>query len=296
MEHNYMNQATNLRSGTYFIQRTMANITSQAALPSPPFYAIDGVYNLRDIGGYAVSPTTSVRRNFIYRSAHLAGITPAGCKAIVDKLGITYIYDFRSDLEIARYPLVDIPGTTRRYVPVFRNQDASPASLALRYKDYSAADGAEGFIRAYKEILRTGAESAYKIVFEHIRDQPTEPLLFHCTAGKDRTGVFAALLLRLAGVTDDKVIGEEYALTEVGLGELRGEFIKKLMDHPAVSGDRDGAVRMTGAKAAAITGTLKYLDSEYGGVEGYMKQAIGFSDEDIKKIKENIVAEEKAIL
>ncbi|KAK2834870.1 hypothetical protein FQN49_006832 [Arthroderma sp. PD_2] len=274
----------------------MSDITSQAALPSPPFHAIEGVYNLRDVGGYALTPTTSVRRNFIYRSAHLSSVTPTGAKCIVDELKIAYIYDFRSEVELARYPLVDIPGTTRRYVPVFRDQDASPASLALRYKDYSAADGAEGFIRAYKEILRSGAESAYKVVFEHIRDQPADGLLFHCTAGKDRTGVFAALILRLAGVTDDEVIGKEYELTEIGLGDLREQFIQKLLSHPAVEGDRDAVVRMTGAKAAAIIGMLKWLDSEYGGVEGYMKKAIGFSDEDIEKIKKNIVAEEKATL
>ncbi|KAM5437270.1 hypothetical protein McanMca71_001119 [Microsporum canis] len=269
----------------------MSEIPSQPALPSPPFYAVEGVYNLRDVGGYAVSPTTSVRRNFIYRSAHLSSITPTGAQSLVDDLGVSYIYDFRSEVEIARYPLVDIPGTTCCHVPVFKDQDASPANLALRYKDYAADDGSAGFIRAYKDILGSGAKFAYKVVFEHIRDQPTEPLLFHCTAGKDRTGVFAALVLRLAGVVDNEVIGKEYELTEAGLKGLREDFIQKLLQHPSVAGDRDAALRMTSAKAAAIIGTLEWLDEEYGSVEGYLKKEIGFTDDDIEKIKKNIIAE-----
>ncbi|DAA77213.1 TPA_exp: Uncharacterized protein A8136_6473 [Trichophyton benhamiae CBS 112371] len=269
----------------------MSDTSSQRTLPSPPFYAVEGVNNLRDVGGYTVSPTTSVRRNFIYRSAHLSSVTPTGAKTLVDELGISYIYDFRSEVEIARYPLVDIPGTTFTHVPVFKDQDASPANLALRYKDYAADEGPAGFIRAYKDILVSGAKFAYKVVFEHIRDQPTQSLLFHCTAGKDRTGVFAALVLRLAGVLDNEVIGKEYELTEAGLDGLREEFIQKLLQHPSVGGDRDAAVRMTSAKAAAIIGTLEWLDNEYGGVEGYMRKEIGFNDEDIRRIKKNIIVE-----
>ncbi|EFR01437.1 hypothetical protein MGYG_04444 [Nannizzia gypsea CBS 118893] len=273
----------------------MSDTPSQPALPSPPFYAVEGVNNLRDVGGYTVSPTTSVRRNFIYRSAHLSSVTPTGAKTLVDELGISYIYDFRSDVEIDRYPLVDIPGTTCAHVPVFKDQDASPANLALRYKDYATDEWPAGFIRAYKDILASGAKFAFKVVFEHIRDQPTQSLLFHCTAGKDRTGVFAALVLRLAGVTDNEVIGKEYELTEIGLDGLREVFIQKLLQHPSVNGDRDAAVRMTRASAAAIIGTMEWLDEEYGGVEGYMKREMGFNDEDIERIKKNIIAEETGV-
>lgn len=266
-------------------------------LPSPPFHHIGGINNLRDVGGYAISPTCSVRRGFIYRSAHLCEPTPIGARDVVDKLGIKAIYDFRSDPEDLRSPSCDIPGTERKHVPVFRDQDASPDSLALRYSNYASVDGPAGFARAYREILRGAAQTgAYRTVFEHIRDRPWDPLLFHCSAGKDRTGVFAALVLRVAGVVDYDVIGQEYELTELGLGELREDFIKRLTDHPALKGDREAAERMVSAKAAAIKTTLEWIDADYGGVEGYMKDALGFSEVDIRKIKKNLIVEEKAIL
>ncbi|KAL1957725.1 hypothetical protein VTO42DRAFT_5568 [Malbranchea cinnamomea] len=269
----------------------------QTKPPSPPFHHIEGVNNLRDLGGYAVSPTTSVRCGYIYRSATLSSPTPAGAKALVEDLGVKAIFDFRSLPETISSPSYDFPGTTRTHVPVFRDQDASPDRLALRYSHYSSADGAAGFVRAYREILRSAPETgAFRRVFEHIRDHPDEPLLFHCTAGKDRTGVFAALVLRVAGVSDYDVIGREYELTELGLGALREQFISRLVEHPALKGDRAAAERMTSAKAAAIKATLEWLDENHGGVEEYMKSQLGFTDDDIRKIRKNLVVEKKAIL
>src|SRR5262249_43293235 len=145
-------------------------------LASPPFYHADGIANLRDLGGYAISATTSLRRNFLYRSATLSRATPQGAKTLVDRLGITTIYDFRSNAEAIQYPSYDVPGTTRRHVPVFKDQDASPDGLTLRYRDYTSPDGPMGFMRAYMHIMINGA-GAYRAIFEHIRDRPTEPLL-----------------------------------------------------------------------------------------------------------------------
>ncbi|KKZ63688.1 hypothetical protein EMCG_01995 [[Emmonsia] crescens] len=265
-------------------------------LPSPPFYFADGIANLRDLGGYSISPTSSVRRNYLFRSASLSNTTLEGANFLTDKLGIATIYDFRSIIECERSPSFDIPGSIRRHVPVFKDQDASPEGLALRYKDYSASDGSQGFMRAYAEILRAGAAGAFRAVFEHIRDRPEEPLLFHCSAGKDRTGVCAALILRIAGVPDDEVIGREYELTEAGLGELRQQTIDRVLAHPAFGGDREGAERMVSAKAAAMLATLSWVDDKYGGAEGYLKTGIGFSDQDIALIRANLIIEDKAIL
>ncbi|KAI1922761.1 hypothetical protein LOZ58_001990 [Ophidiomyces ophidiicola] len=263
-------------------------------LPSPPFHTAKGINNLRDVGGYAVSPTVSVRRNFIYRSAHLSQATPEAAGVLVQQLGIVKIYDFRSHPETIKSPSRDIPGAERLHVPVFTDQDASPEKLALRYQHYASVEGPRAFLHAYKEILRSGADGAYRVVFEHIRDRPTEPLLFHCTGGKDRTGVFAALVLRVAGVTDDGLIGKEYELTEVGMGSLREQFVQHLLKHPAIKEDPSAAYRMTSAKSEAIEATLEWMDATYGGIEGYMKTAMGFKDEDIVKIRNNLVVEEKA--
>lgn len=93
-------------------------------LSSHPFIAVDGVFNFRDIGGYASSqdPTLSVRRGRIFRCANPGNITPTGSQKIRD-LGITKIFDLRSRIEIERTadfgPVVDIAGVERVSVPVY---------------------------------------------------------------------------------------------------------------------------------------------------------------------------------
>lgn len=220
---------------------------------TPPFVHVEGVHNFRDLGGYPIKthPNASpliVRRNLIFRCAEPSKITVAGAQTL-RSLGITTVFDLRSGPELekqkARAPVVHIDGIQRQFVPVFADVDYSPESIALRYKDY-ASSGTEGFTKAYAEILKN-APPSYRRVLMHIRDKPEEACVIHCTAGKDRTGVLAALILMLAGV-DERTIAEEYALTEIGLAALRPIILQHLTDQPALEGNMEGAMNMVSAK------------------------------------------------
>lgn len=81
----------------------------------------------------------------------------------------------------------------------------------------------------------------------HIANEPATPLIIHCTAGKDRTGVICALILSLCGV-DDQVVAYEYSLTELGLAQFRETLIAHLMANPALKDNRSGAMNMISAK------------------------------------------------
>ncbi|KAI5306567.1 hypothetical protein KEM56_000262 [Ascosphaera pollenicola] len=261
-------------------------------LPTPPFIILPGIDNLRDMGGYPVAPKGSVRRGFLYRSAHLASLTDETAAALANDLGIKVIYDFRSNTENERVPSRDVPGVTRVHLPVFAEKDASPEAIALRFQNYSSGEPSAGYVRAYSEILGEGAKKAYRVVFEHIRDRPDEPLLFHCMGGKDRTGCFGALCLRLAGVLNDEIIVQEYALTRQGLFRLNKLFMTMLQQSPAFAEKPEAAAKILSSEPEYMRDTLKYLDETYGSVEGYMKEAVKFSDEDIEKIKKNLRSDE----
>ncbi|KAK2754426.1 hypothetical protein FQN54_007070 [Arachnomyces sp. PD_36] len=273
---------------------------SESALPEPeiptlsaPFYNVDGVRNLRDIGGYDIpnAPTgTTTRKNFIYRSARVSSITPAGSKTLVSDLGIKTIYDLRSASEVSKNGAPDIPGATVLATPVFQDgvDKSSPEKLALRYRlDAENESPAVAFARAYSHFLIDGAD-AFRTVFTHIRDQPTSPFLIHCAGGKDRTGVLAALMLRVAGVTDDEIIGKEYELTEVGMQGLREHSIQSLLKNPAFQNNRAGVEMMVTCKAASMIEFLKLVDGRYGSADGYLKEQLGFGEEDVEKIRANL--------
>lgn len=120
-------------------------VSARAEPPSPPFITGLGISNFRDLGGYpvAASKAHSIRTNVVYRCGEPSNITKDGI-ATVDKLGITHIYDLRSNNEIQRNwrnaeagGPIEWDGCKRVYVPVFEDMDYSPEKLAVRYKDYS---------------------------------------------------------------------------------------------------------------------------------------------------------------
>jgi hypothetical protein len=105
----------------------------------------------------------------------------------------------------------------------------------------------QGFVHAYTDILNN-APPSYRKILLHLAYDPSKPLIVHCTAGKDRTGVICALVLSLCGV-DDEVVAHEYSLTDVGLTmEWKTAVIEYLMRNPALEGNRAGALNMISAK------------------------------------------------
>lgn len=125
----------------------MSNILGDDAnveLPSPPFIAITGIPNFRDLGGYPVagSKTHSLRRGVVYRCGEPTSVKEDGIHTI-SELGITHIYDLRSNNEIERNVAAgrggvkEWEGCERIFVPVFPDQDYSPEQLAVRFNDYA---------------------------------------------------------------------------------------------------------------------------------------------------------------
>jgi protein tyrosine/serine phosphatase len=121
----------------------MASIlASEPDLP-PPFITVAGIPNFRDLGGYPISypANHSVRREVIYRCGEPSQATKDGISTI-NRLGITHIYDLRSNPEIQRNidsgrgGVVEWDGCERVFVPVFAEQDYSPEKIALRFSDY----------------------------------------------------------------------------------------------------------------------------------------------------------------
>jgi len=116
--------------------------------PSAPFIAVDGVFNFRDIGGYASSqdPTLSVPRGRVFRCAAPGRVTPSGTQQIRD-LGITKVFDLRSRTEIERTadfgPVVDIVGIERVSVPVYVDSE---------YPSHQSVKNLENYISANRHV------------------------------------------------------------------------------------------------------------------------------------------------
>ncbi|KAL1842817.1 hypothetical protein VTJ49DRAFT_4146 [Mycothermus thermophilus] len=273
---------------------------SPASLPSPPFLHIPGLVNLRDAGGYPVDDTSRavVRRGVLYRSADLTALGDEG-RAELSKLGIARVFDLRSVVELSKAgepvpPPADVwPGATRLFVPVFLEKDYSPEALATRFRSYS--DGPEGFVKAYAAILASAADpenpyAPFRTVLEYLASPtgPPAPLLIHCTAGKDRTGVLIALILSLLNVPDS-TIADEYSLTDLGLAPRHESIINHLVEGDALGGDRTRAENMVRARKENMLLTLTYLRARYGSAERYVIDHLGLSEESVAQIRRNLL-------
>ncbi|CAI5759765.1 unnamed protein product [Candida verbasci] len=283
---------------------------------------VDGVTNFRDIGGWRVanptfktqSPTNEnlicyVKPNYAFRCANVSKLTEKGADSL-SKLGIKALFDLRSDGEIQQdgFPKnLEKFGIKRIHAPVYSKDDYSPQAIAIRYTNLMTSWST--YVNVYEDMLEMGI-GAYKTVFEYIRDE-NKPFVFHCTAGKDRTGMLGMLILLLAGV-DKNTIAKEYELTTIGLKPdhpiLKSKFqetVRKLREK--LGGDssdieniisqgranwnieHDGFENLVSSRYEAMLATIELFLKKYDNIINYFKNKLGFSQEDILKIYENII-------
>ncbi|MEX0408669.1 tyrosine-protein phosphatase [Aquibium sp. LZ166] len=173
--------------------------------------AFDGVANFRDLGGYMTAASRSVRWGRVYRSSALDKMTEDDGSLFLS-LGIRTICDLRSAREREQAPTMLPPACKADIHPM-----EIVSSAGHRLKDLVASESptTEAYraimVDGYRSYVREHAEQ-FRRLFELLGDEGSYPLLFHCAAGKDRTGVAAALLLAVLGVGRDEIF-DDYLLT-----------------------------------------------------------------------------------
>lgn len=224
------------------------------------------VYNFRDLGGYATSDGHVIAWRRLFRSDDLSRLTPDDADRFA-ALGIRTVLDLRRPTEIAE--LGRIPTSTSvdyRHVylvhppwepATFTDSASYAAYLRERYREMSV-DGREGIGTALRLVA----------------DVDTAPLVFHCFAGKDRTGIVAALTLALLGVADE-TIADDYARSEPADRALRASL-----------GLEPSPVAV--APAEAMLGFLSDLRAAHGSIEAYVKST-GVTDDHIAAMRAHLL-------
>lgn len=255
------------------------------ALSSPPFVYIPGTFNTRDLGLLPVPPgTPSLRPGLIYRSGSLSGLheKPEG-KAVIQKLGIKTIFDLRSVGERRREADPEVEGV----VGVWVEGDERDAMEDL--ENFKDGEGEKGFEKMYLGVMEM-YRGAFRKVLEWVRDGGKGGLV-HCNAGRDRTGVISGLLLSLAGVDPDTV-ALDFLLSRIGTEPARQQLLDFAKRGTGIDDeDIPGFHNLCSLRISCWKQFLKGVEREFGGWNGYITETLGFSQEDLAKIKHNLVAE-----
>lgn len=240
-------------------------VTAERCLPT------DGPDNFRDLGGYPTTNGAYTRWGQVFRSDRLDKIT-AKDQALIEALGIATVYDLRSKAEVAAAP--DPLPNTIKYVHLPMSSDvAQHRSMLKRILDRAMTKfDNEDMARGYLRMLESFGDYFIEVIREIIDGRK---VLFHCTAGKDRTGVMAMVLLSLAGVTEPYLLDDYEISQQYRKASTDAAFREKIR---AAGFNPDDYSAMWQSPRAVMRQTLDGLQQHWGSPRGYL-HSIGVNDE-----------------
>ncbi|MGV9525749.1 tyrosine-protein phosphatase [Streptomyces cellulosae] len=233
------------------------------------------LHNFRDLGGYRASDGRTVPWQALYRSDSLGKLQGADWERFLG-LGIRTVIDLRYPWEIEAKGRVPEP---ERFHYV---------NLSIEHRPYDQAeidpelDPWRYLADRFAEVTEDGAEEIRQVL-EQIAHAPG-PVLFHCTSGKDRTGLIGALVLTLLGVDRETVL-TDFALTELATERL-------IADWKAANPGRELRWPGYGRAPAAVMGfVLADLEAKYGSVDGYLEDRVKLSDDTVGALRARLLTD-----
>jgi protein-tyrosine phosphatase len=246
---------------------------TEVGTSSERLIALEGAVNFRDLGGYVTTDGLRTRWRTLFRADGLGDLTAADIEVLRD-LGIRTVIDLRSgdELERGRFD-VDAHPVVFHHFPFIEKLpdpdefDRRPGLLGTQYQEMIGDSG--GQILAALEALAVPGSL---------------PAVFHCTAGKDRTGVLSAIVLSLLGVDEPTVVAD-YALSGEAMVRLRAKLIVKYPESRTVI---ENINEVFSAEPAQMEALLDHLRERHGSIESYV-EALGATPELVHALREALL-------
>ena len=222
-----------------------------------------GASNFRDLGGYVARDGRTVRWRRLFRSDHLAGLT-AQDAARLARIGLARAFDFRGVNERAATPY-ELPGVAQHTLPIEPTVVQSLQAIVAAGRRLTAHEAMAVMEETYRWFVHHNAHR-FAELFRHLLEHDA-PLVFHCTAGKDRTGFAAALLLLALGVPRELVM-QDYLLTN------------EVFEQPPFGPDdpmAEARAVLWRVRQDFLDSALQAVDDDHGGIERYLGQRLGLS-------------------
>ncbi len=256
------------------------SLFAQVADSAKRHVVLQGAANFRDLGGYTTADGHHVKWGEVYRSADISKLTDSDLKVLKSR-NITYDVDLRGHQEQAQAPDKINPGTDYILCPA-GSDNMNWAKTISTLKGTQA----DSLMVSYYSNTQYLADR-YKPFFDKLLNLPQgQSLVYHCSAGKDRTGIGSALFLYSLGVPYDTIMSDylasNYYRKDVN-AQLTAMMVKSMHLDPEV------AKSMSGVKKEYLDATFSAIVKQYGSVDNYLKTQIGLDDEKIALLKKKFL-------
>lgn len=262
---------------------------------------IEAITNARQLGGYVNTEGRKIKQNVILRTGKPSDGTEEDLKVLSEKYHVSDIVDFRSVTEAETAPEPTVEGAVYHHIPLNIAGDMSNMVTDEFKQAYVKAmqSGDKGELlltlaknnvlptpKMYEYFLGDEAAEGYREFFNILLNKKEDAsVLFHCTQGKDRTGMGAALFLYALDFDDDTIM-EDYLLTNTANVAIIQNDVDSVSKYTDDIETIEKAKMMDGVSAELLQSVIDKMNEEYGSVKGYLQTRLNLSDEEIAKLKE----------
>ena len=261
---------------------------------SDRFLRIGELRNARQLGGYIGVDGRRVKDGLLIRTEGLDGLSKEDAAEVAQQYAVSNIVDFRMDYEREKAADQEIPGAQNEWISVYKMDMTDPENVALMKRISELESSLQKSVEyaktgklasLYTEILLSECGQQGYARFFDILLEADGAVLWHCTYGKDRTGVAAALVLYALGVDEDTIM-RDFLLTNT----VYQEDIARLEAGLKASGYDDAVVgeaqAMVGVKGEYLQAAFDAVKREYGSIEDYIRNQLGVSDEKLQQLRD----------
>ncbi len=257
---------------------------------------LKSVANARELGGYFTTDGKTVRSGILLRTGNLNNITAEDIQTLKDQYRLSDIIDFRMEMEMSGYEDPVIGGVTNTHLDVIGDLEFDQQQIPdidinkLDIIQLVKMSEQMGMLDDKMYIGFLSADSGKKAYSQFFRillaAEPDRAVLWHCTSGKDRTGLAAMLLLSLLGV-EESVIMEDYMLTnEYNAPRIEGtkKYLKSRGCDEALT--EKAALVFDAVDRRFMENAIAFLKEKYGSVLGYIRSELNISEREIVLLKD----------
>ena len=260
------------------------------------------IVNVRELGGYSTRDGRIVKKNLLIRAAHLADASDQELDSL-SRLPVTKVVDFRHDSEKVERADRMIPGAEYITLPIDASGHVKEQMTEKEKKKFTR--GKKKFdvrkiivLAAFNEKGQRVAREMYPnllfdpecqrqfaFFFRHVLATQEGAVFYHCTQGKDRTGVASALLLAALGASRETIVADFDVTNQVYAKDVR-KYTRRVRFWGGGEAEIGVVKAFLGCNTDNFVKALERIDREYGSLEAYLKGPIGLKDEDIQTLRE----------